>query len=405
MKSFHYKALNKEGELIEGEIEASTQHDVIGHLNEMGFLPIKATLKNSSKKIKSEINLLQKRGISNKQLLIITRSLARMIKSSVTLERALEILVEVSESEDERELLQALLSDIQAGKTFADAIEARGAPFTRLYINMIRAGEMGGALNTVLEHLSDYLARSAELRSSVVSALIYPSILFVVSIASLILLLTLVVPQFQEMFSDAGAALPTATIIVIALSEWLQNWWWLSLILTVTLLILILKLYEVPGPRLTMDRLLLQLPGIGSLIIRVETAHFCRTLSTLLSNGVIMLSALAIVRETMNNRAIKVSVQTIEKSLKAGKGLSNPIQESSFFPPLAAKMVHVGEETGHLEAMLMDIANIYEQEVKEYLKRLLVLLEPILILTLGILIAGIIISILMAMLSLNELAL
>ncbi|MCF6281960.1 MAG: type II secretion system F family protein [Candidatus Polarisedimenticolaceae bacterium] len=404
MKNFYYKALNKKGDLLEGEMEAASQNAVIKRLNEMGHLPIEATPQSDGRPRKKQHSFLQKNEISRDQLLVITRSLSRMIGAGVTLARALETLAELSETEGERELLQTILGDIQAGKTFASAIEARGAPFNRLYINMVKAGEASGALDTVLERLSDYLTRSAELRSDVISALIYPAILFFVSILSLVLLLTMVVPQFQDMFDDAGATLPYATTVVIGLSKWLQAYWWLLLMSALALLTLTPRLYEIPGPRLYIDQLLLQLPGIGNLITKIETARFCRTLSTLLDNGVIMLSALTIVRETMSNHAMSASVRVIESSLKAGEGLSRPLQKSTLFPPLAAQMIHVGEESGRLEAMLMDVANIYDQEVKDSLKRLLLLLEPLLILTLGIMIAGIIVSILMAMLSLNELA-
>ena len=404
MKNFHYKALNRGGDLLEGEMEAASKSAVIERLNEMGYLPIQALPHSGGRTSRKVRRLLQQEGISQSQLLVITRSLARMVGAGVPLARSLEILAEVGESEDERLLLQLLLSDIQAGKTFSDAIEARGSPFSRLYINMVRAGEIGGALNTVLERLSEYMERTAELRSTVISALIYPAILFVVSMLSLVLLLTMVVPQFQTMFDDAGAALPYATSVVLAISEWLQAYWWLILMTALAALVLIPRLYEIPGPRRSMDLFLLQLPGIGGLIKKIETARFCRTLSTLLSNGVILLSALTIVRETMSNQVMSASVQVIEKSLKAGEGLSRPLKESNLFPPLAAQMVHAGEESGHLESMLLDVANIYDQEVKDTLKRLLILLEPLLILTLGIMIAGIIISILMAMLTINELA-
>lgn len=405
MTLYHFKALNPAGEIFEGDLEAASEAAAVERLRENGHLPISfvETAKSGASAEKSGL-FTRYRQLSHAQLTVFTRELARLISAGVSLDRSLTILVSVSDNPVERELITRLIEDIRAGGTFADAIRARGAPFGRLYINMVRAGEAGGALNVVLERLADYLEKSREFRASIGAALIYPAILLVVSLVSLVLLLTLVVPQFQRMFDEAGAALPLPTRVVIAVADWLQDYWWVLLLLLLALLLGIPKLMARPGIRQRWDEFVLSLAGVGPLIRKIEVARFSRTLATLLSNGVVLLTALNIVRETLGNMTLAKSVETISSSLKGGGTFSGPMLEDGEFPKLACHMVRVGEETGRLDQMLMDVADIYDKEVSRSLTRLLSLMEPLLILTLGVLIAAIIFSILLALLSINELA-
>ena len=385
-------------------MEAASEEAVIRHLKETGQLPVSVKLATGEGRLTGQGRLFRVRGISRTELNVFTRELARLIGAGVSLDRSLSILASVAEDAASRRLVTRLLEGIRGGATFADALEAQGSSFTRLYVSMVRAGEAGGALGTVLERLADYLERANQLRSSVTAALIYPAILLVVSLLSLILLLTFVVPQFQRMFSEAGAALPLPTQIVIAVANWLQDYWWSLLLILMVVLLAIPKVMAQPRIRESWDRFLLSISGVGSLVGKVEIARFCRTLSTLLKNGVVLLTALSIVKETMGNRVLANSVQSIAESLKSGETLSQPMLEAGLFPKLACHMVRVGEETGRLDEMLMDVADIYDNEVEQSLKKLLSFLEPALILTLGVLIAGIIFSILIALLSINELA-
>ena len=385
-------------------MEAASEEAVIRHLKETGQLPVSVKLATGEGRLTGQGRLFRVRGISRTELNVFTRELARLIGAGVSLDRSLSILASVAEDAASRRLVTRLLEGIRGGATFADALEAQGSSFTRLYVSMVRAGEAGGALGTVLERLADYLERANQLRSSVTAALIYPAILLVVSLLSLILLLTFVVPQFQRMFSEEGAALPLPTQIVIAVANWLQDYWWSLLLILMVVLLAIPKVMAQPRIRESWDRFLLSISGVGSLVGKVEIARFCRTLSTLLKNGVVLLTALSIVKETMGNRVLANSVQSIAESLKSGETLSQPMLEAGLFPKLACHMVRVGEETGRLDEMLMDVADIYDNEVEQSLKKLLSFLEPALILTLGVLIAGIIFSILIALLSINELA-
>ncbi|MCP3868268.1 MAG: type II secretion system F family protein [Gammaproteobacteria bacterium] len=404
MPVFRYKAIDPGGLVQEGELEAASEEAAIAHLKQGGQLPVSAQEVVARKRANGRRLFSGGRSISRAQLTVITRELARLIGAGVPLEKSLTILISVSDVEVERKLLIRLVEEIRGGASFADAIEAQGNVFSRLYVSMVRAGEAGGALQIVLDRLADYLERSGEFRAEVSAAMIYPAILLTVSLLSLVLLLTFVVPQFQRMFDDAGATLPLPTQIVIGLADWMQNYWWTLLVGLLILLLTVPRLMSRPGVRLWWDGVLLSTAGIGTLVRKIEVARFSRTLSTLLSNGVVLLTALSIVKETLSNQVLGNSIKTVSEGLKVGKTLSSPMLEAGLFPKLACHMVRVGEETGRLDEMLMDVADIYDKEVQQSLKKMLGLLEPLMILTLGILIAGIIFSILLALLSINDLA-
>ena len=404
MPVFRYKALNPDGAVDEGEMEAASEAAVIAHLKKAGQLPVKAEEISARKRISRGRLFSAGKAVSRSQLTIITRELARLLGAGVSLERSLTILISVADDQAERKLLIRLVEEIRGGSSFADAVEAQGPVFNQLYVSMVRAGEAGGALQIVLDRLADYLERSGEFRAEISAAMIYPAILLTVSVLSLALLLIFVVPQFQRMFDEAGAVLPLPTRIVIGMAEWMQNYWWTLLVLLLIILLGAPRLMSRPGARQWWDGLLLSMTGIGNLVRKIEVARFSRTLATLLSNGVVLLSALSIVKETLTNSILSNSIKTVSERLKDGETLSGPLLEAGHFPKLACHMVRVGEETGRLDQMLMDVADIYDKEVQQSLRKMLSLLEPLLILTLGVLIAGIIFSILLALLSINELA-
>jgi general secretion pathway protein F len=269
---------------------------------------------------------------------------------------------------------------------------------------MIRAGEVGGNLEEVLDRLTEYLESSEELRNTVTSALIYPAILLTISVLSIFLLLTFVIPQFTEMFENAGKELPLPTQIVVGISEWLQSYWW-SLLLLFIFAVYYHKYYVSSTLRKReFDRRVLTIPLVGDIIRNMETANLCRTLGTLIVNGVPLLGGLAIAKGTVNNSWLVSILENAEFSLKDGQGLSKPLIDSGQFPKMAVQMIKMGEESGKLEDMLIQVANTFDKELRITIQRMLALLEPALILGLGVVIAGIITSILMAILSVNDLA-
>jgi general secretion pathway protein F len=292
---------------------------------------------------------------------------------------------------------------VRGGATFSSALEAQEGQFPRLYINMVKAGEAGGALDQVLDRLADYLERTAELRQTVVSALIYPSILLFVAGMSVILLLVFVVPQFTVLFEDMGAALPLPTRIVVATGDLFRNYWWAMLCVMALIAVALERWMQDDAVRSRLDARALRLPLFGDLIWKMETARLAHTLSTLLKNGLPLLSALTLAKEVVSNRKISVLLDEAGEELKHGRGLAGPLARLEALPDLALQMIRVGEESGALDAMLAKVATIYDRETRNSVQSMLSLLEPVLIIGLGVVVAGIIISILMAILGANEL--
>jgi general secretion pathway protein F len=405
MPRYRYEAVDNAGEVLRDEIEAPTPEAAVERLRDQGLLPLSV---NEAKGgfLRGSLGqpwFSQRRALSRKSVTLLTQQLANLLHAGMPLDRALTILISVSEDEQTQTLLERVQEKVRGGSSLADALEAQGA-FSRFYLNMIRAGEAGGALEVVLKRLTEFLERSQALRETVTSALIYPIILLSVSALSVIILLTFVVPQFQQLFADAGKALPLATQIVIAVGDGFRHYWWVGAMLLVLLVAALRQQLSQPVSRARWDRWFLSLPLFGDFIAKVETARLSRTLGTLLGNGVSLLNALAIVRETLTNQVLSTALGEVAEHVKTGRGLAEPLQESGNFPKLAVQMIRVGEETGQLQEMLLQVAETYDGEVQTAVKRMLTLLEPALILGLGVIIAGIIMSILVAILSLNELA-
>jgi general secretion pathway protein F len=406
MPLFRYEAVDGAGELRKEKIEAASQDAVIEQLRDQGLMPISVEETTSSLLGQSlYLPSLGRRRVAQGEIAILTQQIAKLLNAGLPLDRAMTVLIGIAEEGEVKKLLTRIQEKVRGGSSFADALEAQGGVFSRLYLNMVRAGEAGGSLEVVLGRLSDFMERSKALRDSVKSALIYPIILMTVAGLSVAILLTFVVPQFQQLFEDAGEALPLATQIVIAVGDGLRHYWWVGLLLILLLVMLIKQQMSRPQSRYRWDGWVLRLPLVGDLVAKVEMARFARTLGTLLHNGVSLLMALSIVKETLTNRVMVGAISEVAENLKAGEGLADPLMEAGVFPKLAVHMIRVGEETGQMDDMLLEVADTYDGEVQATVKHMLSLLEPALILGLGVIIAGIIMSILVAILSLNNLAL
>jgi len=402
---FSYKAVRPDGELQSGEMEAADEQALIKRLQEEGLIPIETRLAGGIAGGWRAFGRSRRKRLPPEQLALLTQELATLLEAGMTLDRSLQILHDLSDHAQTARLLADLKSRVESGAAFSAALEAQGDHFPPLYVSMVKAGEAGGVLQPALHRLADYLERSAALRESIWSALLYPLILLVVSGLSVILLLMFVVPQFSQMFADMGQALPLPTRIVIALGDLFRGYWWLLLAALLLSVAVIRSLLTRPANRYRWDRRLLRLPLIGELVAKVETARFTSTLATLMENGLTLLEALDLARGVITNRVIAESIELAAGSLKRGRGLAGPLIELGVLPRLALQMIKVGEESGALEGMLGRVADIYDREVRTSVKHLLTLLEPILIVGLGLIVAGIIVSILMAMLGANQLVL
>jgi len=369
-----------------------------------GYIPIRVVPAGAKSFLGLKVGIKQSK-LSQKDIALFTGELATLLESGLPLDKSLLVLMDLTEdNESVTKLIGRVLEKVKGGSTLADALEKQSGIFSKFYLNMIRAGEAGGSLGEVLTRLSEYLERSRELKETVSTALIYPAILLIMSLASLFVMLTFVVPQFSEMFESAGKALPVSTQIVVGLAEWLQSYWWV-LILAVVLASSYMSLQMAdPVKKKVWDGRFLKLPLAGTIILNKETANISRTLGTLLGNGVSILAALVIVRETVDNLVLAAAIQDTEEQLKQGRNMSDALLEKGIFPKMAMQMIKMGEETGRLEEMLLRVATIYDKQLRVSIQRLLALLEPALIISLGLMIAGIIVSILLAILSVNDLA-
>lgn len=402
MPLFKYKAINNTGETEENVRDAADEKSMISALQSEGYIPISVSLATS----RSFLGLGGKQvKLSQKDIGLYTSELATLLESGLPLDKSLSVLIDLTDDNERlSKLITKVLEKVKGGSSLADALEKQTGVFSKFYLNMLRAGEAGGNLGEVLARLSEYLERSRELKDTVSTALIYPAILLVMSLASLFVMLTFVVPQFTEMFESAGKALPVSTQIVVGMAEWLQKYWWI-LIGAVIFASSYMK-FQMADPvrKKRWDGIFLKLPLAGTIILHKETANISRTLGTLLGNGVSILSAMIIVRETVDNLVLADAIQDTEEQLKQGKHMSDALQDKGIFPKMAMQMIKMGEETGRLEEMLLRVATIYDKQLRISIARMLALLEPALIITLGLMIAGIIVSILLAILSVNDLA-
>jgi general secretion pathway protein F len=405
MPIFHYKAVATDGQSLQGEIEALSKADAISRLQDAGHLPISAEEVSSKRQFSFSFvrNLFDREKVSQHDVVILTRELATLTEAGLPLDHALKTLAGLDMSAPVQDLLQSILKKIEGGASLSDAMTDHGDVFSRLYLNMIRAGEASGAMDVVIERLANYMERMSDLRSSVITALIYPIILLVVSLLSLLVLMTFVVPQFVPLFEDVGQALPLLTQIVFSISEVFRQFWWLGLVLFTLTVWLGDKQLKEADKRLAFDGWCLRLPIIGELLKQMEMARFARTLGTTMANGVPLLTGIRLVREVIGNRVIAKVMDSVTASLEQGQTMTLPLKESKVCPALATQLIEVGEESGQLEAMLIKIADIYDREVQTSIKRMLTFFEPVLILGLGGLIAVIITSILLAILGLNDL--
>lgn len=400
---FRYRATDASGKIVEGTMDADGEQGVVVRLHGMGFIPLKISSSNEASLRNVRLPFLRRDRVGPRALLYFTQELHTLLGAGLPLDRSLSVLTDLVVGDELKRIVAELLEAVRAGKTLSGAMSSHTDVFPRLYVNMVRAGESGGVLDIVLGNLGEYLERSIEFKEELKAALIYPVSLAVVACLSLTVLFIYVIPKFALIFRDVGDALPWITVWVINFSTFFSQYAWVFLgVLVAFLAGFVLYIGSSTG-QLRWDQLRLRLWLIGSLLREIEVARFSRTLAILLKGGVPLLEALGTVHGVVQNAMIRRAVLDVQNQVKEGKGMAAPLERTGVFPALALHMIGVGEETGRLEGMLTDVARHYDQQVKRTTKRLTAMIEPVLILAMGGIVGTVVVSILMAIFSINEL--
>lgn len=403
MPAFVYKASTFEGKVVEGSMEASDGTAVALKLQDMGLLPIQVDV--SAKKTPLEIQLewpWKKKRVRRKDLLVFTQELHTLVRSGFPLDRSLAVLAQLAESPAMSEIIQDVLQEIKGGKSLSEGLSKYPEVFPKIYASMVKAGEAGGFLEEILARLVMFLETSENLRSYIFGALIYPALLSLVGLVSVTILTLFVVPRFASIFHDMGLPLPLPMAILTGIGEFLTGYWWLLLAAIGIVFVYVRRFRASLEGRTRWDRWLLRLPLVGVVLRKIEVARFTRTLGTLLRSGVPLLQAMTIVREIIANQGIATMIEPIRNGIKKGEGIAQPMKQSGVFPPLAMHLVEVGEESGKLDSMLVQVAEVYDNEVRQAIKNLIAFFEPALILLMGIIIGTIVVSMLLAIFSIND---
>ncbi len=402
MPIFAFQAVSAEGKVVQGSIDAVDRLTAAGRLQQQGLVPLSLRPPGQTGGSKSRIKLPGWGRDLAQHRQVFARTFASLLAAGIPLDRALAINAELTESGLLREALQRGLGSIKGGNSFSTALEAHPQIFPALYVNMVRAGETSGHLAAVFAQLADYQESVNELRNQLLSAMIYPALLVIVGSASVLILMEFVVPRFAVVFEQAGAALPLPTQILLGVSGVLRKTWWLWFLGIPALCALLWNYLRSESGRKRWDHLVLALPKLGSVLERMLVARFARVWGVLLQSGVPMIRSLEVAREVVGNKKIAAAVDRVVQGVKQGKGVARPLADSGAFPPLSVHFVGIGEETGRLDAMLLELANVFEREVRSAVKNLVALFEPVMILLMGLIVGAIVISILLAIFSINE---
>lgn len=402
MPVFEYKALSEAGEVITGQKQAADAGAVIDYLRRNGHIPVFAH--ESAGRLRFRLfNAKKQVQLSDKTMSLLFGELATLLNAGLALEAALVRVYKLAKGKQLKSLLERLLKGIQQGETLADTMALEAGVFSRLQISLVRAGEASGSLETVMTELADYQEAMLELKQTAVTSMIYPTILVVMSLLSLVVMMTFVVPQFMPLFEGAEQPLPWLTARVFDLAILFQLYWWVPLIMFISAALLFELLAKTPERKQKMDAFWLKIPVIGSLSQAINVARFARTLGSLIRHDVSLLQAVSLAEGALSNQAMQIAVNNSKAELEQGKRLSGSLHNKQLFPELLLELIEVGEESGQLANMLEKAAKVYDQEVTTRSRRLLTILEPVMIVGMGAVIGLIVIAIMLAMLGLNDL--
>jgi len=384
MPAFTYTARTAAGELRTATVEAATAQDVVAQLRRQRMTVVKVDENAKAKKVKGSIKM--------RDIVIFTRQFATMINAGLPLVQALDILAKQTENKVLAATTRDIVFDVESGHTVADALGKHPKAFSELYVNMVAAGEAGGILDTILMRLATFMEKNDALVRKVKGAMIYPAVIMSVAVIAIAVLLLFVIPVFETMFAGVGLALPLPTRIVIGASDFLRSYWWAIIAVAVAGVWMFRRYYATSGGKLTIDKLMLKFPVLGDVLRKSAVSRFTRTLGTLISSGVSILDGLEITAKTAGNRVIQDAIMQSRASIAGGDTIAAPLQKSAVFPPMVISMIAVGEQTGGLDEMLSKIADFYDEEVDAAVSGLLSLLEPVMIVFLGVIVGGMVVA-------------
>jgi general secretion pathway protein F len=401
MATFFFRAVATDGKLRTGSLTAESEKTVARELRKQGLTPVYV---GTEQKKGFELKLPAFVRGRRRDVLFFTQELSTLLNATIPVDRALAITGELTERPHFRFIVLDILRVLKGGKSLADSLAVHPDYFSDLFVNMVRAGEASGNLAAVFERLAEFERSRDELRNYIISSMIYPALLALVGVSSIIVLLTFVVPRFASVFEESHMKMPVPTMIMLEASKIVTTYWWMAAsALLVTGVIFTAYVRTAPG-RLWWDSLRLRIPLLGDALRKAETARFARSMATLVANSVPLVQSIGIAAAILNNRKIAGALGEVMQGVKRGEGIAAPIRKAGVFPPLAGHLLMVGEETGRLDQMFARMAEIYETDTRAAIKRFTALFEPLVILVMGVLVGALILSMLLAITSINEVA-
>jgi general secretion pathway protein F len=401
MATFFFRAVAADGKMRSGSLSGETEKGIARELRKQGLTPIYVGVA-PQKSIELKLPSFSSR--RRRDVLFFTQELSTLLNAGVPLDRALSITGELSERPGFRFIVLDILRVLKGGKSMADSLATHPEYFSDLYVNMVRAGEASGALAAVFDRLAEFERSRDDLRNYIISSMIYPALLALVGLSSIFVLLYFVVPRFAAVFSDSHLKTPLPTQIMLRASEVVQAYWWIAAVAAAGTAIAMRIYTRTAAGRLWWDGLRLKIPLLGDALRKAETARFARAMATLVANSVPLVQSLGISGAILNNRRISGALEGVSQGVKRGEGIAAPIRRAAVFPPLAAHLLTVGEETGRLDQMFARMADIYETDTRSSIKRFTSIFEPIVILVMGVMVGALILSMLLAITSINEVA-
>ncbi len=389
MPVFIWTGKNRKGEMQKGEMEASSEDAVRNNLSRMRIAPTR--IKKKPKDLLENVSLLQQ-GVKQKDIILFCRQFSTMIDAGLPIIQCLDILHSQQQNKTFKKMLKDVKENVESGSTLAEALKKYPKHFDDLFVNMIHAGETGGVLDTILRRLSSYMEKAAKLKSKVKGAMTYPAVTIAIAIVVLIVILVFVIPVFQEMFASFGHELPGPTKMVIAMSDFVKGKFLYLVGAVILFAVAFARTYKTDKGRSFIDKAALRLPVFGDLIRKVAVAKFTRTMGTMLTSGVAILDALDIVGKTAGNKTIENAIYDTRQGISEGRTMADPLAESGVFPSMVIQMISVGEATGALDSMLGKIADFYDEEVDQAVENLTSLIEPFMLVFLGVTIGGLVIA-------------